>query len=123
MPFTDRRIAKALEIFISRHEKLQKELANLSRHPGGLYVEELRMKHAQTAYLNAVEEQGTNPYDFALRFLARTPAELEEMREQRRREIGANAQCGHVSRTEHLQSNANDDFQPAPSPEAISASL
>lgn len=36
MPFTDRRLAKALEIFISRNEKLQKELANLSRHPGVL---------------------------------------------------------------------------------------
>lgn len=58
MPFTDHSVAKALEIFISRNEKLQKELANLSRQPGGLYVEELRARHAQAAYLNAVEEQG-----------------------------------------------------------------
>jgi hypothetical protein len=32
-------------------------LTNLSRHPGGLYVGELRVAHAQTAYLNAVKDQ------------------------------------------------------------------
>jgi len=111
MPFTDHRVAKALDIFISRNEKLQKELANLSRHPGGLYVEELRAEHAQSAYLNAVADQGTNPYDFALRFLARTPAELEEMRELRRQELSQTGQCGHVSKAENLQGNANDDLQ------------
>jgi len=87
MPFNDQRVAKALEIFISRNDKLKRELANLSQHPGGLYVEEHRVRHAQTAYLEAVEAQGTNPYDFALRFLARSPAELEQMREQRRHEM------------------------------------
>lgn len=121
MPFTDHRVARALEIFISRNEKLQKELANLSRHPGGLNVEELRAKHAQDAYLNAVEEQGTNPYDFALRFLARTPAELEEMRESRRKELRQPVQCGHVSKPEILQGNANDNFQPATSQRASGA--
>jgi hypothetical protein len=96
MPFKDHRVAKALEIFINRNEKLQRELTNLSRHPGGLYVEELRVAHAQTAYLNAVEDQGTNPYDFALRFLARTPAELESLREQRRQELRHEQVCAHV---------------------------
>jgi hypothetical protein len=96
MPFNDHRVAKALDIFISRNEKLQRELANLSRHPGGLYVEELRIAHAQTAYLNAVVDQGTNPYDFALRFLARTPAELESLREQRRQELRQEQVCAHV---------------------------
>lgn len=87
MPFNDQRVAKALEIFIHRNEKLQRELASLSQHPGGLYVEERRQQHAQAAYLNAVEDHGTNPYDFALRFLARSPAELEAMREERRHEL------------------------------------
>jgi|GEM_PF-2584415 len=89
MPFTDHRVAKALEIFINRNAQLQRELASLSRHPGGLFVEERRVQHAQSAYLRAVDEQGTNPYDFALRFLAKTPKELEAMRQERRQELHA----------------------------------
>lgn len=115
MSFTDYRVAKALEVFISRNEKLQKELANLSRHCTGSCVDELRTHHAQTAYLKAVEEQGTNPYDFALRFLARTPSELEEMREQRRQELRRAGLSGSVSTSGNLRGNANDDFQPSAS--------
>lgn len=87
MPFNDHRVAKALEIFISRNEQLQRELVNLSRHPGGLFMEERRTEHAQTAFLRAVDEQGTNVYDFALRFLAKSPAQLEAMRQERRQEL------------------------------------
>jgi hypothetical protein len=87
MSFTDHRVAKALEIFVSRNERLQRELAALSRHPGGLFIEEKRAEHAQAAFLPAVEESGTNSFDFALRFLAKTPLELEKMREERRQEL------------------------------------
>lgn len=89
MPFSDPRVVKALEIFVSRNGNLQDELANLGRQPGGLYLQERRAEHAQAAFIRAVEDHGTNPYDFALRFLAKSPQELEMMREERRMELRA----------------------------------
>lgn len=87
MPFSDPRVAKALEISVSRNGNLQDEIANLGRHPGGLYLQERRAEHAQTAFIRAVEDHGTNPYDIALRFLAKIPQELKAMREERRMEL------------------------------------
>ncbi|CAM3126659.1 hypothetical protein BZK31_14190 [Pseudomonas floridensis] len=84
MPFTDTQISQALEIFIRRNEQLQQELANFSRHPGGLFISERRAEHARSAFLRAAQERDTTPHDFALRLLARTPSELEQLREERR---------------------------------------
>lgn len=85
MPFTDPYVTQALDIFIRRNEQLQQELANFNRHPGGLFVSERRAEHARTAFLRAAQERDTSPQDFALRLLARTPDELEQLREARRR--------------------------------------
>ena len=84
MLFTDNQISKALEIFIRRDEQLQQELANFNRHPGGLFISERRAEHARSAFLRAAQERDTTPHDFALRLLARTPSELEQLREERR---------------------------------------
>lgn len=78
-----------LETFIVCKVQLERKLASLSRQPGGLFVEERRIRHAQSAYLRAVDEPDTDPYDFALRLLAKTQKELEVMRQARREELHA----------------------------------
>ncbi|QHF03272.1 MULTISPECIES: DUF6388 family protein [Pseudomonas syringae group] len=89
MPFSDTQVIQALEIFIRRNEQLQQELANLNRHPGGLFISERRAEHARSAFLRAAQERDTTPLDFALRLIARTPSELEQLREERRMRLAS----------------------------------
>jgi len=87
MPFADHRVARALQIFIDRNEKVQKQISFACRGHSGAALDQQREETARAAYLEAFETQGTNPFDFALRYLAKSPAELEQMREQRRQEL------------------------------------
>ncbi|SHM62808.1 hypothetical protein SAMN05216593_1029 [Pseudomonas asturiensis] len=89
MPFSDTQVSQALEIFIRRNEQLRQELANFNRHPGGLFISERRAEHARSAFLRAAQERDTTPHDFALRLIARTPAELEQLREERRMRLAS----------------------------------
>ena len=73
-----------LEIFISRNETLQWELANFHIHPGGLFIQQRKDDHARSAFARAAEERRTTPQDYALMLIARSPAELEQPREERR---------------------------------------
>jgi hypothetical protein len=82
-------VAQALEIFIGRNEDLQRELENFHVHPGGLRIQERREAYALAAFERAAEERGTTAEDYALTLIARSPAELEQLREERRRRIAA----------------------------------
>lgn len=77
----------ALEIFISRNENLRWELANFHIHPGGLFIQQRKEDHAHAAFNRAAEERRTTPQDYALMLIARSPAELEQLREERRQEM------------------------------------
>jgi hypothetical protein len=80
-------LARALEIFISRNTELQRYLENFHVHPGGLNIPERREAHARDAFARAAEDRGTTVEDYALTLIARTPAELEQLRSERRHRI------------------------------------
>jgi hypothetical protein len=86
---TTQLMTTALEIFISRNETLQWELANFHIHPGGLFIRQRKDDHAKAAFARAAEERRTTPQDYALMLVARSPSELERLREERRREMAA----------------------------------
>lgn len=99
MPFHDPRIAKALEIFASRNVHVQRELQHAARMVDGTELEARRTEIIQAAFMRAVEDNATNAHDFALRYLARTPQELEAMREERRLELARTSPVVHLDRT------------------------
>lgn len=82
-------LARALAIFISRNADLQRELQNFHVHPGGLRIPERREDYAKAAFARAAEDRGTTVEDYALTLIAKTPAELEQLRAERRQKIAA----------------------------------
>lgn len=82
-------LARALEIFISRDPDLQRELDNFHVHPGGLRIPERRQDYAKAAFARAAEDRGTTVEDYALTLIAKTPAELEHLRAERRLKLAA----------------------------------
>jgi hypothetical protein len=83
------RAIRALDIFISRNEELQRELANFHVHPGGLFIQDRRHDHAMAAFARAAQDRGTTVEDYALTIIAKSPAELEQLRAERRQELAA----------------------------------
>jgi hypothetical protein len=81
---------RAIAIFISRNEDLQRYLKNFHVHPGGLRIPERREDYAKAAFARAAEDRGTTVEDYALTLIARTPAELEQLRAERREKIASN---------------------------------
>lgn len=81
---------QAIAIFISRNEELQRCLKNFHVHPGGINIQARREEYAKSAFAVAAEERGTTIEDYALTLIARSPAELEQLRNERRKEL-ANA--------------------------------
>lgn len=88
-------LAQAVAIFISRNETLQRELNNFHVHPGGLNIQARREDFARAAFARAAQERGTRVEDYALTLIARSPAELEKLRAERRQTL-ADAQAANV---------------------------
>lgn len=85
---------QAIAIFISRNEELQRYLKNFHVHPGGINIQARREEYAKSAFAVAAEERGTTVEDYALTLIARSPAELEQLRNERRHGL-ANARAEH----------------------------
>jgi hypothetical protein len=78
---------QAISIFISRNEELQRYLDNFHVHPGGINIQARREDYAKAAFATAAEERGTTVEDYALAHIARSPAELESLRVERRKDL------------------------------------
>lgn len=78
---------QAVAIFISRNEELQRYLKNFHVHPGGINIQARREEYAKAAFASAAEERGTTVEDYALTLIARSPVELEQLRNERRKEL------------------------------------
>lgn len=85
---------RAIAIFISRNEELQRYLKNFHVHPGGINIQARRDEYAKSAFATAAEERGTTVEDYALTLIARSPTELEQLRNERRKEL-ADAKADH----------------------------